>query len=608
MDYEDFSLKLEPKADNKGYRVLLLSSPAGQDKSFFNPQDKDPVFAQPLNALKAILKESRIHRSGVNEGTYNRPDPFWPSYQNLGDQLFRALFTANILAHFRYSLGALAHKGKGLRICIHLDPRRPELLYLLTLPWEFLYNAEENLFLNLDVKHPIIRFLDIPQPVELQPYAPPLKLLLIAPQPVNLKQLELIEEAEHIKKALSSLPDVTVEVLSKGVTREKVREKLRSGSFHAIHFLGHGGTDKASKKEGLYLEDEEKNDLFINGEELALLLRGFTTLRFVFLNACQYTIQGDVGDPSPFSRLSCSLLLSGIPAVITTQFPIKDKAAVLLSKTFYNCLARGEPIDMALAEARQAVYMKNPIGLDWAAPVLYLRKKDGHIFPAPKENERPKTQKDHKSLKEEGKNVQLINPSPSLSHKTTKYFIALFMVIVLGGWFYQNKIRQVPLNRQYFRKQPILNYGLIDLERAISLYGFYERDKNPQTAGVENQFTLSKDKENRTIHDERYELTWQEEGSPRPLNPELAGLYISKLNNEAHAGFTNWRIPTMEELMSLLEREPVNERHINELFGARQFVVYTSDRREDGGSWFVDFKNGRSICGLNLEGYVRAVR
>ena len=55
-----------------------------------------------------------------------------------------------------------------------------------------------------------------------------------------------------------------------------------------------------------------------------------------------------------------------------------------LSRTFYEALADGMALEGALTEARIAASMGS--GLDWAAPVAYLRAPDGVLFklaPAP---------------------------------------------------------------------------------------------------------------------------------------------------------------------------------------------------------------------------------
>ena len=87
-----------------------------------------------------------------------------------------------------------------------------------------------------------------------------------------------------------------------------------------------------------------------------------------------------------FSSVAGALLRRGIPSVLAMQFPITNPAAVEFSRTFYEGLADGLPVDAAVTEARHAVRMTMPGTLEWGTPVLYLRSADGAIFDLPEEH------------------------------------------------------------------------------------------------------------------------------------------------------------------------------------------------------------------------------
>jgi hypothetical protein len=64
------------------------------------------------------------------------------------------------------------------------------------------------------------------------------------------------------------------------------------------------------------------------------------------------------------------------------QRPISDRAAIGFSDAFYRHLARGDSIDEALTEGRQAIHSTGPESFEWATPVLFLRIPEGNVFVA----------------------------------------------------------------------------------------------------------------------------------------------------------------------------------------------------------------------------------
>lgn len=71
---------------------------------------------------------------------------------------------------------------------------------------------------------------------------------------------------------------------------------------------------------------------------------------------------------------------------------------------------------------------------------------------------------------------------------------------------------------------------------------------------------------------------------------------IDQLNKEGFSGHHDWRLPTLEEAMSLLEPE-MNDKgiYLNPNFSREQPFVFVAAQRSPGGYWFVDYKQGRSF-------------
>ncbi|MBF0573222.1 MAG: DUF1566 domain-containing protein [Desulfamplus sp.] len=116
--------------------------------------------------------------------------------------------------------------------------------------------------------------------------------------------------------------------------------------------------------------------------------------------------------------------------------------------------------------------------------------------------------------------------------------------------------------------------------------------------------------DNGTVIDHATGLIWQQSGSEINFSYKAALDYVDNLNNQSFAGYNDWRIPTISELLSLLEPEKVNGYlHISQLFDGKQQWCWSSDKRTKNSGWYVFFYSGNVNWDfLDLDNYVRAVR
>ena len=85
-------------------------------------------------------------------------------------------------------------------------------------------------------------------------------------------------------------------------------------------------------------------------------------------------------------------------------------------------------------------------------------------------------------------------------------------------------------------------------------------------------------------------LMWNPIGSPDDMSLSDAEKWIKDLNNKGYAGFSNWRLPTMEELSSLLEiEENPDDFHIDPRFSNTPNFVWTGDSSDSNLPWIVCF-------------------
>lgn len=147
----------------------------------------------------------------------------------------------------------------------------------------------------------------------------------------------------------------------------------------------------------------------------------------------------------------------------------------------------------------------------------------------------------------------------------------------------------------------------------LETHGFYDAKFNKNGKGITHQYEAKILQGAPVIIDHLTGLMWMKDGSTKALNFISAGKYICKLNTEVVGGFTDWRFPTLEEAMSLVESKMLNGNlYIDPLFDQKQQVIWTADQCQEG-RWAVNFKQGGCFKGLSLPPntqslYVRAVR
>lgn len=113
------------------------------------------------------------------------------------------------------------------------------------------------------------------------------------------------------------------------------------------------------------------------------------------------------------------------------------------------------------------------------------------------------------------------------------------------------------------------------------------------------------------VIDQTTGLMWQQSGSSQQMTWNQAREYIQQLNQQEFAGFSNWRLPTVEELASLLEFQKKNGNYyIDPVFDATQSFCWTSDMVvTTNAAWAVAFHSGHVYYdALDRTNYVRAVR
>jgi hypothetical protein len=300
----------------------------------------------------------------------------------MGNDLFRSVFHGQIRSLFDKTRGQLERSTDlGIRLKIKIDPTDEETGALADLPWELLCDGETEDFFALSRQTSVVRYLDVPRSSQPILFTPPLRILAVGASPHGLQPLDLAEEERYLQELDRSSSGVEVRFLGHA-SAGGVRAALAGDTYHVLHFMGHGTFDRASGEGMLVFEGADGSPDLVSGRAFATKLRDLRSLGVVVLNACNTARAGQKGGGNPFRGVATALVQGGMPAVVAMQRPISDRAAIGFSTALYRHLARGESIDEALTEGRQAIHSAKPDSFEWATPVLFLRIPEGNIFVA----------------------------------------------------------------------------------------------------------------------------------------------------------------------------------------------------------------------------------
>ena len=208
---------------------------------------------------------------------------------------------------------------------------------------------------------------------------PPLRILGMMVSPSDLPPLDLENEKHRVEETTQPLQKNGLVNLTwlEGKTWRDLQKAMRGGPWHIFHFIGHGAFDRNAGEGLIMLEDEDGASHRLSATQLGRLLADHHSLRLALLNACE---GAKSNERDIFSSTGAILVRRGLPAVLAMQYQITDRAAVEFSRSFYEALSEGMPVDAAVVEARKAISLAVNNTVEWGTPVLYMRAPDGKVF------------------------------------------------------------------------------------------------------------------------------------------------------------------------------------------------------------------------------------
>ncbi len=181
-----------------------------------------------------------------------------------------------------------------------------------------------------------------------------------------------------------------------------------------------------------------------------------------------------------------------------------------------------------------------------------------------------------------------------MKHSLLLYILIISFVSLSSASIHSAENRESKINLRPYCK-------IVTLSEAEEIDDITIREKK-FNQGFFGYSTISHDYEESTIADDKVVidhatgLMWHQSGSSVNISWKRSKNWVTKLNENGYAGFTDWRLPTLEETVSLLESSAKNgNQFIDPAFDRTQSSVWTCDSNISNSSlsldraWSVDF-------------------
>ncbi len=157
-------------------------------------------------------------------------------------------------------------------------------------------------------------------------------------------------------------------------------------------------------------------------------------------------------------------------------------------------------------------------------------------------------------------------------------------LVALADSGFEGEVITLPSEQSFLQQSEIAAF--------VKKWNFFEAEHNPEGAFA-NHFADPGD--GLTVVDQRTGLMWQRTGLDiTSIRTMLRN--IEQLNKDTFAGYSDWRMPTMEEAMSLMDSTQNSKgTYLQPCFSKEQPFIFVNAKRKPGGYWFVDFKQGRTF-------------
>jgi MoxR-like ATPase/transcriptional regulator with XRE-family HTH domain len=394
--FHALSVPVEERSAVRG----LLDGQSNQNGSSY-PQDKDPLTGRKVANLDIKITSDAtkgyyrlyVERSDQPGSSYERH--YEKGYDNAriarvvsgsGPDESGSRLLSNVLFGSDTSSPLLKlpmPEGYQLRIRLQIEP--PELA---SLPWELLYHEGLRAYLALRPDVTLMRYVQAKVPARTSNLPPigRLRLLAVLPEPSFLEEADLAQ-ITYFRLAMSHTTQ-SGEILELDYTEATIEDLIgfesavRNYQPHIIHYMGHNYFNPSADDNSASRGAGAAAEFSLSRPALEYIS---TQARLLVWTPIGRTLEASGQSDQSLDGNSVALFNDEtISLIAPVRMHIGPEFHFLFWNTLYRRLALGASIDLAVADARRAVYQQAWESNDeWAAPVLFTSSPDGYIFGRP---------------------------------------------------------------------------------------------------------------------------------------------------------------------------------------------------------------------------------
>lgn len=129
-----------------------------------------------------------------------------------------------------------------------------------------------------------------------------------------------------------------------------------------------------------------------------------------------------------------------------------------------------------------------------------------------------------------------------------------------------------------------------EVSAIVTAHNFFEAQHNPSGGFAHS---LIDNGDGLTVTERVSGVMWQRGGCDITTYRHVCA-YVQAQNTAQLAGYSDWRLPTMEEALALLVSVQNDKGlYLHPCFSREQPFIFLADERKPGGYWFIDFKQAK---------------